>query len=165
MISSLDMQIHNIKPNTDNKSKKRVGRGGRRGKTSGRGHKGQKARAGGTPRPQWRDLLKKIPKLRGHGINRSRTVNNSPRRVVEVSLSDLDRLEKGSKVTPELLLETGIISRDGGSAPTVKILANGKISQAVTITDRVGISRGAKKQVEAAGGKIEESESKKEVGK
>jgi len=69
------MQLHQLKRNTPNKKAKRVGRGGKRGKTSGRGMKGQKARAGTSGRPEMRDIIKKIPKLRGHGKNRARTVN------------------------------------------------------------------------------------------
>ena len=62
------MQLHELKRATPNKTAKRVGRGGGRGKTSGRGTKGQKARAGHSIRPDIREQLKKIPKLRGRGI-------------------------------------------------------------------------------------------------
>ena len=58
-------------------AKRRVGRGGKRGKTSGRGHKGQRQHGGHGVRPELRDMIKKLPKLRGHGINRSRTVNSA----------------------------------------------------------------------------------------
>jgi large subunit ribosomal protein L15 len=68
------MQAHTLKRNTPNKKTPRVGRGGVRGKTSGRGTKGQKARSGRKMRPEMRDLIKKIPKLRGHGKNRARTI-------------------------------------------------------------------------------------------
>jgi len=71
------MQLHELKRKTKAKTKKRVGRGGIRGKTSGRGHKGQNARAGHRVRPEIRDMFKKLPKLRGHGVNRARTVNSS----------------------------------------------------------------------------------------
>ena len=69
------MQLHELKPTTPKKSAKRIGRGGKRGKTSGRGHKGQKARAGNSTRPEMREIIKKLPKLRGHGVNRAKTVN------------------------------------------------------------------------------------------
>ncbi len=61
------MQLHNLKKNTGNKKRRQVGRGGKRGKTSGRGTKGQNARAGRKKRPELRDIIKHIPKLRGRG--------------------------------------------------------------------------------------------------
>jgi len=59
------MQLHEVQPIHKNKSKKRVGRGGKRGTYSGRGMKGQKARAGHKIRPAIRDLVQRTPKLRG----------------------------------------------------------------------------------------------------
>ena len=56
------MQIHTLKRNTSNKKARQVGRGGKRGKTSGRGGKGQTARAGNKRRPELRDIIKKLPK-------------------------------------------------------------------------------------------------------
>ena len=61
------MQFHTLKRKTKNKKARQVGRGGTRGKTSGRGTKGQNARAGHKKRPELRDLIKRIPKLRGRG--------------------------------------------------------------------------------------------------
>jgi large subunit ribosomal protein L15 len=60
------MQIHDIKPDNKIKSKKRIGRGGKKGTYSGKGVKGQKSRAGAKIRPEIRDFIKKIPKLRGY---------------------------------------------------------------------------------------------------
>lgn len=60
------MQLHNISRKHPNTSKKRVGRGGKKGTYSGRGLKGQKARAGNKVRPALRDFVLKFPKLRGH---------------------------------------------------------------------------------------------------
>lgn len=60
------MQLHQIKPSHKSKSEKRIGRGGKRGTYSGRGIKGQKARAGAKKRPALRDFVKKIPKKRGY---------------------------------------------------------------------------------------------------
>jgi len=60
------MQLHQVKPSHKTKTKKRVGRGGKKGTYSGRGIKGQKARAGAKLKPAIRDLIKKIPKLRGY---------------------------------------------------------------------------------------------------
>ena len=61
------MQFHSLKRKTPNKKSKAVGRGGKRGKTSGRGTKGQNARAGRKKRPELRDFIKHVPKLRGRG--------------------------------------------------------------------------------------------------
>lgn len=63
------MQFHTLKRKTANKKSKTVGRGGKRGKTSGRGTKGQNARAGRKKRPELRDFIKRVPKLRGRGVN------------------------------------------------------------------------------------------------
>lgn len=61
------MQFHTLQRKTKNKKSKQVGRGGTRGKTSGRGTKGQNARAGRKKRPELRDFIKRVPKLRGRG--------------------------------------------------------------------------------------------------
>ncbi len=61
------MQFHTLKRKNKNKKSKQVGRGGTRGKTSGRGTKGQNARAGRKKRPELRDFIKRVPKLRGRG--------------------------------------------------------------------------------------------------
>jgi large subunit ribosomal protein L15 len=63
------MQFHSLKRKTPNKRSRQVGRGGTRGKTSGRGTKGQNARAGRKKRPELRDFIKRVPKLRGRGIS------------------------------------------------------------------------------------------------
>ena len=63
------MQFHTLKRKTKNKKSRQVGRGGTRGKTSGRGTKGQNARAGRKKRPELRDIIKRVPKLRGRGVS------------------------------------------------------------------------------------------------
>ena len=63
------MQFNTLKRKTPNKKSKMVGRGGKRGKTSGRGTKGQNARAGRKKRPELRDFIKRVPKLRGRGVS------------------------------------------------------------------------------------------------
>lgn len=63
------MQFHSLKRKTPNKKSRSVGRGGKRGKTSGRGTKGQNARAGRKKRPELRDFIKRVPKLRGRGVS------------------------------------------------------------------------------------------------
>ncbi len=61
------MQFHTLKARTKRRHARQVGRGGTRGKTSGRGTKGQNARAGHKKRPEIRDFIKRVPKLRGRG--------------------------------------------------------------------------------------------------
>lgn len=74
------MQLHTLKPLHSGRSKKRIGRGGKRGTYSGRGQKGQKSRAGRKIRPAMRDLIQRIPKLRGAGNRRkSRKSNIRPK--------------------------------------------------------------------------------------
>ena len=63
------MQIHELKRKNKNKKDRIVGRGGKHAKTSGRGGKGQTARAGNKRRPELRDIIKKLPKLRGYKFN------------------------------------------------------------------------------------------------
>jgi len=68
------MQFHNLKRKTPNKKSRQVGRGGTRGKTAGRGTKGQNARAGRKKRPEMRDIIKRFPKLRGRGVNSLKSI-------------------------------------------------------------------------------------------
>ncbi len=148
------MQLHDIKKGSSIKSKRRVGRGGKRGKTSGRGHKGQKSRAGHSIRPAERDIIKRLPKLRGHGVNRSRTVNPSRVRPVPVNLRNLEMsFEAGDKVTPKDLVAKGVVGRSSGRIPKVKILGLGKLTKKLTISS-CEISKSAKEAVEKAGGKV-----------
>ena len=71
------MQIHQLKREHPRQKARQIGRGGKRGKTSGRGTKGQLARAGHKLRPELRDLIKKLPKRRGYGRNRALGTNPS----------------------------------------------------------------------------------------
>jgi large subunit ribosomal protein L15 len=148
------MQLHELKPTTPKKSAKRIGRGGKRGKTSGRGHKGQKARAGNSTRPEIREMIKKLPKLRGHGVNRAQTVNAERNLPVVVNVSALEKhLDAGATVTPKTLVAAGVISTKRKSAPKVKILGNGEISKKVNVED-CQVSSSAKAKIEAAGGSV-----------
>ena len=136
---------------TLNKKAKKVGRGGTRGKTSGRGTKGQKARAGHKIRPHIRDTIKKLPKLRGRGKN----INKAFRiRVSVVNVSVLERsFDAGASITPAALFERRLINRTGGKLPAVKILANGELAKAFHVHDCI-VSTGARTKIEAAGGTI-----------
>lgn len=147
------MQLHELKPTTPRKTAKRIGRGGKRGKTSGKGHKGQKARAGNSTRPEMRELIKKLPKLRGHGVNRSRTVNSERVLPTVVNVSALEVLEAGFVVTPKSLVTAGIIETKKKRAPKVKVLGNGTLTKKLVIED-CQVSQSAKEKIEAAGGSV-----------
>ena len=114
------MQIHQLKPGTRLRREKRVGRGD---KTAGRGTKGQKARAGAKIRPAIRDLLKKLPKLRGRGKHSFRSFRERPA-VVRFALLE-QHFADGDVIDPGRLLERGLIRRMKGRVPPVKILGPG----------------------------------------
>lgn len=117
-------QIHQIKSNNKFKDKKRVGRGGKRGTYSGRGLKGQRSRAGRRLVPVIREFIKKYPKLKGYR-NQKREIKNAV-----VNIADLDKAFKDSEtVSPQSLLEKGLIRRIKGRRPKVKILGRGELSK------------------------------------
>lgn len=148
------MQLHELKPTSARKTAKRIGRGGKRGKTSGRGGKGQTARAGNSTRPEMRELIKKLPKLRGHGINRAIAVNSERESVVPVNLTKLEtHFKDGETVSPKTLVAAGVISAARKRAPKVKVLAMGEITKKLTI-EGCTVSVAAKLKIEQAGGKV-----------
>jgi large subunit ribosomal protein L15 len=148
------MQLHQLKAKTTRKTAIRIGRGGKRGKTSGRGGKGQTARAGNRPRPEMRDIIKRLPKLRGHGKNRARTVNAERVLPEVVNIVALEAtFPKGGDISPRILVNNGVISMQKGRVPTVKILGTGTVTQKFTITGCV-FSQSAKEKIEKAGGTI-----------
>ena len=146
--------LHSLTKNKANKVARRVGRGGKRGKTAGRGHKGQKARAGTGGRPEMRDMIKKLPKRRGYGKNRARTVNDSRVAYTPVNLSALEaHFAAGDTVTPQTLVEKGVIRTRAGKAPIVKILGTGTLSKKVAVS-HCAFSQKAREAIEAAGGSV-----------
>lgn len=148
------MQLHELKPTTPKKTAKRIGRGGKRGKTSGKGHKGQTARAGNSTRPEMREIIKKLPKLRGHGKNRARTVNSERVLPVVINVSALEAgFEAGATVTPKSLVIAGVINSVRRKAPKVKILGNGDLKKKLIVED-CQVSGSAKTKIEAAGGTV-----------
>ncbi len=142
------MQTHNLQPKTKNQTKKTVGRGGTRGKTSGRGHKGQNARSGNSGRPAIRDVIKKIPKLRGYRFHSFQT---KPQVVNVAQLAEA--FSAGSEVTPKALAQKGLIASKKGIKLTAKVLGNGDISVALTITG-CEVSGAARDKITAAGGTV-----------
>jgi len=147
--------LHNLSPAPgSHRDRKRLGRGpgSGTGKTSGKGHKGIKARAGhhgpGGGKPHFEGgqmpMTRRIPK-RGF-TNPFREENQV------VRLSDLALLPAGTEVTPLSLHEAGLIRANKGAA---KLLANGEITHAVTVRG-IKMSAGARQKIEAAGGRVEE---------
>jgi len=144
------MQFHNLKRKTKRIKSRQIGRGGTRGKTSGRGGKGQTARAGAKVRPEIRDMIKRIPKLRGRGKNSNLSIQKKPK-VINVSV--LEKMLTGSEVTPATLLSAGLISKHSGKLPKVKILGDGDLTKKFNVTGCL-VSASAKAKIEKAGGKI-----------
>jgi large subunit ribosomal protein L15 len=147
--------LHNLKPAPgSHRARRRLGRGpgSGLGKTSGKGHKGSMARAGhggpGGGKPGFEGgqmpLTRRIPK---RGFTNPAHVEHQV-----VRLSDLTLLPAGTEVTTEALVEAGIVHKNKGPA---KILANGEITQAVTVRG-IKMSAGAREKIVAAGGRVEE---------
>ncbi len=145
------MQIHEIKRKTENKKKMIVSRGGKRGKTGGRGTKGQKSRSGHKIRPEIRDVIKRIPKLRGRGKNSNLTIYTKP---VTLTIDALELIyAAGSTVSRATLMENGLIAMQHGKIPEVKILGDGTLTKKLTVKGLV-LSASAKEKIEKAGGAI-----------
>src|SRR3989344_5944256 len=109
------MKIHQVKRNNKNKKKKTIGRGGSRGKTSGRGTKGQKSRAGHSIRPEIRDIIKKIPKKRGYRFN---SIKDKP---IVINLSVINNeFNNDSEINPKVLIEKLLINKKKGIYPKEK---------------------------------------------
>ena len=142
------MQLHQLQRNKKARKGIRVGRGGKRGKTSGRGTKGQKARAGHRIRPEIRDAIKKLPKRRGYRFNpigeKAKPINLAS---IEIKFSD------GEQVNPKTLIKKGIINIHKGRIPKIKILGSGDFSKKVNVSGCM-ISKSAKEKIEKAGGAV-----------
>lgn len=142
------MQLNQLHPKHKNRSKKRVGRGGRKGTYSGRGMKGQKQRAGRKMEPIIRALIKRYPKLKGY---------KSFRFQKDFAVINLESLEKSSKdgeiINPENLIKKGLISKINGKAPKVKILGAGKLTKKLVV-ENCKASKTAKEAIEKAGGTV-----------
>ncbi len=124
------MQLHDIKRKTKARRAKRIGRGGKRGTTSGRGTKGQKARAGHKIRPEIRDVIKRIPKKRGYKFKSFRQKPSI------VNMGALDKIFKdGDTITPAVLVQKGLVRKIKGKIPTIKILGKGETKKKFTFKD------------------------------
>ena len=145
------MKLYNIKPAEGaTKTRKRLGRGigSGTGKTSGKGHKGQNARSGGGVRPGFEGgqlpLFRRLPK-RGFSNAKFKT------EYAIINLSDLNKFENNTEITPELLKEMGLVKNqmDG-----IKVLGNGTLERKLTVKAHK-FSSAAKEQIEKLGGKAE----------
>ncbi|QFT87207.1 50S ribosomal protein L15 [Bacillus sp. THAF10] len=144
------MKLHELKPNEGSrKERNRVGRGigSGNGKTSGKGHKGQNARSGGGVRPGFEGgqtpLFQRLPKRGFTNIHR--------KEYAIINLDALNRFDEGTEVTPELLVETGLVSKLNAG---LKVLGNGSVEKKLTVRAHK-FSSAAKEAIEAAGGSVE----------
>lgn len=144
------MKLHELKPTEGSrKTRNRVGRGpsSGNGKTSGRGQKGQKARSGGGTRLGFEGgqtpLFQTLPKRGFTNYNR--------KEYAIVNLDTLNRFEEGTEVTPELLVESGVINNKKSG---VKVLAKGNVDHKLTVKAHK-FSASAKEAIETAGGSVE----------
>ncbi|WP_080147314.1 50S ribosomal protein L15 [Marinilactibacillus piezotolerans] len=144
------MKLHELKPaEGSRKTRNRVGRGSSsgNGKTSGRGQKGQKARSGGGTRLGFEGgqtpLFQTLPKRGFTNYNR--------KEFAVVNLDSLNRFDAETVVTPELLIETGVVKNQKSG---VKVLAKGNIDRKLTVKAHK-FSASAKEAIEAAGGSVE----------
>ena len=143
------MKLENLSPAYGSvKKRKRVGRGGKYSKTAGAGEKGQNARSGGGVRVGFEGgqlpLFRRLGK-RGFNNARFRTV------YATVNVSDLNRFEENTVVTPELLIEVGLVKKE---LDGIKILGTGELSKKLTVKANQ-FSKTAKDKIESVGGKIE----------
>ena len=147
------MKLYNL--TSIQKKTQRIGRGGKRGSYSGRGVKGQKSRAGRRIRPAERDLIIRLPKLRGF--------RNKPKGDISevfnvgVIASSFARAEKTKErivVTKESLKKIGLLGKKFKGM--VKILGTGEITVPLSVKG-ISVSKSAKKKIEKAGGQIEKS--------
>lgn len=143
------MRLNSIRPATGAKhARRRVGRGigSGLGKTAGRGHKGQKSRAGGFHKVGFEGgqmpMQRRLPK-RGF-------ISPSRKNIAEIRLSALERVT-GNEVDILVLKQAGIVPH---SALTAKVILSGKIERAVKLKG-IAVTKGAKAAIEAAGGSIE----------
>lgn len=144
------MHLNTLAPAPGAKSSgKRVGRGigSGLGKTSGRGHKGQKSRSGGSVKPGFEGgqmpIQRRLPKF---GFTSRKSMVSD-----QVTLSEIAKVD-GDTVTVQALKDAGLVKKE---ILFVKVMKSGEISRAVTVSG-VKVSKGAREAIEAAGGKIEE---------
>jgi large subunit ribosomal protein L15 len=153
-----ELNLSNLKPAAARRDRKRVGRGmgSGKGRYSGRGIKGQKARSGshkmragfeGGQMP----IYMRLGKLPGATSRDAMPIGPFRTSTVPVNVRDLDRFDDGAEVTPESLVEKRLIKN---TRTDVKILGVGEVTKKLTIRVH-GISKTAREKIEAAGGTVE----------
>jgi len=144
------MLIHEITSFSHRSRRKRVGRGGKRGSYSGRGIKGQKSRSGHKIRPAERDLIQRLPKLRGVGKNKNRRARPSS---LIITFKTLSRL--GIKdVSHSSLAAAGFIPRSDRGRRVVKIVGAGAPAGALTVAADILVSASAAAKIRDHGGVV-----------
>jgi large subunit ribosomal protein L15 len=151
-----ELSLSNLKPAQPRRARKRVGRGlgSGKGRYSGRGIKGQKARAGShTMRPGFEGgqmpIYMRLGKQRGPYSKDAMPIGPHRTSTIPVNLRDLDRVfEDGAEVTIEALIEKGLIKN---SRTDVKILGQGELKKKLTVTAH-SFSASAREKIEQAGG-------------
>jgi large subunit ribosomal protein L15 len=142
------MQRNELIPKTKRTKKILRGRGD---KTAGRGTKGQKARAGHKIRPEIRDFIKTLPKLRGRGVNINKSIATKP---TPVALGFISNAYKANEiVSPATLYKKGLVTKVSGQVPQVKILASGELDKVLIFINCL-TSKAVKEKIEKIGGKI-----------
>lgn len=154
---SAELNLSNLKPAQARRDRKRVGRGlgSGKGRYSGRGIKGQKARSGSAKmRPGFEGgqmpVYMRIGKLRGSTSKDAMPIGPFRTRTWTVNVRDLDRFDDGAEITPELLVEAGLIKN---TRRDVKLLGEGELAKKLTIVVHAA-SRSAREKVEGAGGTL-----------
>jgi large subunit ribosomal protein L15 len=153
-----ELNLSNLKPAQPRKDRKRVGRGmgSGKGRYSGRGLKGQKSRAGSHKMPAGFEggqmpIDMRLPKLRGNTSADAMPIGPFRTYSQPINLRDLEaRFEAGSEVTPDALVEAGLLKN---TKIDIKILGSGELTKKLSVTAH-GFSRSAREKIEAAGGSI-----------
>lgn len=142
--------VHQIKSIHRKKRKRRVGRGGKRGTYSGRGIKGQKARAGAKVKSALKEMILKFPKLRGHKFN---PIKEKPE-IVNLKKIE-EKFQEGEIVSPKTLFKKGLLKGEGKKPPKkVKILGNGDLTKKIIFKNCL-VSESVKEKIIKVGGKLE----------
>jgi len=143
------MQLHELQPTHKPKSSKRIGRGGKRGTYSGRGMKGQGARAGTRKHPpRVKDIMKRYHKLRGYEFKPVRE------KALIVNIKDLEvNFKDGDTITPKFLIDNKIVDAKKGKTQVIKILGSGRLTKKLNIQN-CKVSKTAEEKIKKLGGLI-----------
>ena len=145
------MNLSNLKKTNPNKLSDRIGRGGKRGKTSGRGTKGQYAHGGHGVRTQIRDEIRRLPKLRGRAMHMNKQIGPD---TVTLNLSQLEKVcEQGTVINFVWLKNMKLVPKMWKSSEAVKVLGFGEITKSITIQG-IPVSTSAKEKIIAKGGSV-----------